>query len=370
MDRENTFYLPAGNIPEQTSSRSQKKGKVSRSKRLRQLEDERNACNDEAKKKREKLKNLKPESSFDAAYWTARRDIAEKEIQATLLTKQVSIASMKGRTEDNTKAFVESEFGQTLLLQEESLKLDSRVYQAQAEKMGCKEENLHLHRSFMQLFIAQTGLGIKNTRGKRDSSLQSEFRSELKRKMGHQHPTRNRAYEYLCPVTNAYWIDSIMVAGHLFPWKCGEAAMHAIFGCPDKGDSELFKAENGIFWSLEAETRFEAGHFVIVPDTPDQPTKQQVDTWQASDPREYKVRVLNPTHTLMEQKIPGTDKTWVELDNQRLQFKTNFRPRARYLYFAYCAAMLRRSFGGHHLEVSRSELGKRFWGTPGRYMLE
>ena len=40
---------------------------------------------------KEELKELKLESSFDTSYWTARRDIAEKEIQATLATYLPSI---------------------------------------------------------------------------------------------------------------------------------------------------------------------------------------------------------------------------------------------------------------------------------------
>ena len=109
---------------------------------------------------------------------------------------------------------------------------------------------------------------------------------------------------------------------------------------------------------------------MIVPDIVDQPTQQDVNTWEASDPREYKIRVLNPDHDLMKRLISGTDKIWADLDNERMKFKTNFRPRARYLYFAYCAAMLRRSIMGKHFEVSRAELRKKFWYTPGRYMRE
>lgn len=109
---------------------------------------------------------------------------------------------------------------------------------------------------------------------------------------------------------------------------------------------------------------------MVVPDVPDQPTEQQLDTWEASDPKEYKIRVLSPTHPSMKFVLYGRDLTWAGLDNARLQFKTSFRPGARYLYFTYCIAMLRRSFGGKHLEVSRAELGKRFWGTPGKYVLE
>ena len=281
------------------------------------------------------------------------------------------MASMKNETKDNTKDFLESEVGQKLVLQEEeTLRLDSKLFNDEAEKMKSKEEKFNLRRSFIQLFVgAETGLVIKNSRGQRDNSLQSAFRSELILKMGSEHPMSNRE-ELWCPIHRSYFPTPIVTAGHLFPWKCGEATMQSIFGLSDSGYSELFKAENGILWSSQAEDRFEEGHFVVVPDVPDLPTEQQLDTWEASDPKEYKIKVLNPKHTKMQMIVYGKDITWAALDNERLEFKTSFRPRARYLYFTYCTAMLRRSFAGKHLEISRAELRKRFWGTPGKYMRE
>ena len=365
MERRTPFHLPSRSVPERSSSRSPEKSDASKLKRLRDLTNERDECNREAKKRR---KDLKLKSSFDTRYWTARQELADKERQATSLTRQISIASLKSA--DSTKAFLDSEEGRKLILQEQSLELDSKLYQTQAEKMRSQEEKSSFRRSFMDLFIgAETGLGIKNSRGQRDNSLQSNFVAELMTKLDSRHPDP-RSTAIWCPATDSYWPKDSTTAGHLFPSKCGEATMAAIFGPPEGGQSELFRAENGILWSTEAEERFEGGHFVIVPDIVDQPTQQDVDTWEASDPREYKIRVLNPNHGMMKCLILNTGKIWADLDNERVQFKTNFRPRARYLYFAYCAAMLRRSFAGKHLETSRAELRKKFWGTPGRYMRE
>ena len=225
-------------------------------------------------------------------------------------------------------------------------------------------------RSFVGLPIgAGTGLGVKISRGQRDNSLQSNFVAELMTKMDSRHPDPLSTAIW-CPATGSYWPKHATTAGHIFPSKCGEATMEAIFGRPEGRQSELFRAENGILWSTEAKERFEGGHFVIVPDIVDQPTQQDVDAWEVSNPREYKIRVVNPDHYLMTHLIWGTGKIWADLDNERMKFKTNFRPRARYLYFAYCVAMLRRSFAGKHLETSRAELRTNFWGAPGRYMRE
>ena len=197
MDRENTFHLPARAIPVRTSSRSPEKGDNTSKKRLLDLKSERSTCNHEAKEKRKKLKLA---SSFDITYWALRRDIAEKELQATRLTKQISITSMKDKTKDNTKAFLKSEAGQKVMLQEESLKLDSRLFRKQAERMGSKENRFGVNKSFLELFIgAEAGLGIKNSRGQRDNSLQSAFRSDLILKMGSRHPVKG-VPDLWCPI--------------------------------------------------------------------------------------------------------------------------------------------------------------------------
>ena len=367
MERRTPFHLPSRSVPDRSSSRSPEKSDAFNVKRLRDLTNERDECNRDAKKRR---KELKLKSSFDTRYWTARRDLADKERQATSLTRQISIASLKSVTEESTKAFLDSEEGRSLFLQEQSLELDIRLYQTQAEKMRSQEEKSSFCRAFMDLFTgAKTGLGIKNSRGQRDNSLQSNFVAELMTKLDSRHPDTGKD-EVWCPATGRYWPKGCMTAGHIFPSKCGETTIETIFGRPEGGRSELFRAENGILWSTPAEERFEGGHFVIVPDIVDQPTQQDVNTWEASDPREYKIRVLNPGDVSMKRQIFGTDKLWADLDNERMKFKTNFRPRARYLYFAYCAAMLRRSFAGKNLETSKAELRKKFWGARGRYMRE
>ena len=357
------FQLPARNIPEPSSSRSPEKGDSS-SKRIQDMEREKNRCNEDVRRQRKKLKLR---ASFDSKYWTERRQITDKQVHGNDLTKQISIARMK----DNSKAFLDSEEGQNLLVKETSLRLDIKLYEEQAQRMSSDDTKSKFRRASMEVFKgAETGLGIKTCRGERDSSRQLAFRADLGSKMGSDHPDPMRDLSW-CPVTCTWWPTDCMRAGHLFSWRCGEESMEVIFGPSDSGQSELFTPENGILWSAGAKDRFEAGHFVIVPDVANEPTQQQVDAWDTSNPKEYKIRILDPKQSSMQRYI-GTlvGKRWADLDNDRLQFRTPFRPRARYLYFAYCAAMLRRSFRGQHLQISKAELRKRFWGTPGRYMLE
>lgn len=62
-----------------------------------------------------------------------------------------------------------------------------------------------------------------------------------------------------------------------------------------------------------------------------------------------------------------------DLDNRPLKFLTDFRPRARYIYFHYCIQVLRRAWqhsnpGQEASGILQAERAKLYWGTPGRYL--
>lgn len=198
--------------------------------------------------------------------------------------------------------------------------------------------------------------------------------------MSSQHPDPAAADFLWCPVMGD-WCKGA-VAGHLFPSMFGDDLMKVIFGDveqdmwignPEKGRSELFRACNGILWSKQAEERFSSGHFTIVPDLDEDPTPAQSEAWQRSNPKEYRIRVLHPDAAEMKRLINlGSDVRWADLDNKRLQWRANFRPRARYLYWSYCETMLRQAYSSASntdvTELRRQEVGKRYWGSAGSYM--
>jgi hypothetical protein len=67
--------------------------------------------------------------------------------------------------------------------------------------------------------------------------------------------------------------------------------------------------------------------------------------------------------------IHTTEKTWNDLDGQPVAFRSNQRPRARYLYFYYVVSVLGRSWNENkHWDLFKKELGKKVWATPGRYL--
>lgn len=141
--------------------------------------------------------------------------------------------------------------------------------------------------------------------------------------------------------------------------------MTRIFG--PEAEYEMFSTNNGFLMSTIAETRMDKGLFVIVPFINDE-SEAEVKAWHESDPKRYKVRVLGKNHNLMKGEIPGSAPQieWADLDGRD---RSDHRPRARYLYYNYCVAMLRRAHHqGKHEEILIDHLGRKFWGTPGPYL--
>ena len=367
-----TLAKPA--VPERTSSRSPTKRVVESPPEQQQdlidsLKREREESNKEAKEAR---KRVKLSISFDADYWARRGEVTKHEIRSTRLTRRISMASMQDQTMDD---FSQTEHGKRLLQQERSLALERSLYEKQREHMSKSSPGGHtLRRAFAERFIGATnGLGSRNSPGPRSSSKQSNLRAELIRKMKLEHPNEAKVHLW-CPVTKEYWHPSSMQAGHFYPWKYGQTNMDAIFGPmgDSTGGSELMKAENAILWSQEAEERFSKRLFVIVPNVPDNPDRSQVASWEATPVRDYRIRIIAPENKLMSGEVHSSlnsQKIWRDLDGTKVEFRSEWRPRARYIYFAYCRAVLAESFAGKHLKASRdNELGIRYWGTRGRYM--
>lgn len=123
-----------------------------------------------------------------------------------------------------------------------------------------------------------------------------------------------------------------------------------------------------------------AGFLAIVPDVDDPSSREMVDAWHRIEPKPYKTRVLDPDGKGMDVYLPGGKghfsckgerKRYRDLDNKPLSFRSNHRPRARYLYWRYCTSMLRKSWRTPNTtgtEVLIKEIKRPYWGTRGPFM--
>ena len=123
-----------------------------------------------------------------------------------------------------------------------------------------------------------------------------------------------------------------------------------------------------------AEKRLDDGDIVLVPDVKDAASQEEIDVWSGLEPKECKIRVINPKAKGMDLFHPGyvnPRQTWNDLDDKKVQFSNDHRPRARHLYWQYCKSVLRQSLkkkGIKAKDILTQERRKKFWATKGAYI--
>lgn len=95
--------------------------------------------------------------------------------------------------------------------------------------------------------------------------------------------------------------------------------------------------------STQAEKFWDKDCFVLL--VADDASIEEFLAWHEREPKLYKIRVINPKDHLMDTPIGYvSDRVWNGLDGEEVMFRSDFRPRAGYLYMRYYVAILRRSW--------------------------
>jgi hypothetical protein len=274
---------------------------------------------------------------------------------------------------------VQGEFSQTenaksLREQFVALEADERMFRKQAQLLstGRRELGTSRRRAFIELFTtSKIGLGVLGTgRGRRDTSAQSQFREACIKAYNSQNPDPRRLTLW-CPIIKDWVPQTHGIAAHIFAYMHGQEVMDTIFGMMEK--PELFSPLNGMIVSDLVENIFDEGFMTIVPRLSDNPTLGQIALWNNSEPKEYKIRIIDPTNRNAQNFIGQLNTKWEDLDGTNVEFRSSFRPRARYLYFHYCIQVLRRAWRAsdqHAAQQLQKEFGKGYWGTVGPYLPE
>ncbi|RAQ50236.1 hypothetical protein AFGD_011576 [Aspergillus flavus] len=328
-----------------------------------ELEEERNDLEDRIKVHK---KRLKAQGSFNAKFWAQSEHVANLVLQKADVDRKISLRDFSGPEAE----WQQTDAAKSIIQRIKAQDAETKLYTKRKEDLEGKREKRSLRAAFMNLFTtSKMGLGIMTTgAGKRDSEAQSEFRNQLITMGNARHETQDWLW---CPVLGDWCSDDDIQAAHLFPYMHGQDVMDAIFG--KKRPPQLFSALNGLLLHRGIERTFDSGKLVIVPDLPDRPLAAELLDWIQRGPREYKIKIIDLSWEKLDFFIhPKYSKTWRDLDGQRLFFRSDFRPAARYLYFHYCIQILRRAWGhntaGGALPTLKDEIGKPFWGTPGRYL--
>ncbi|KUJ13680.1 uncharacterized protein LY89DRAFT_736685 [Mollisia scopiformis] len=334
-------------------------------------------------------KKLKVKGSFSIEFWTAKKEVADLTHEKNELHRRISIESFEGPR----ASWEESNAAKELFEEQKAWQLEASLAKKQIDRLtkaNVSEKDRIIGRSYVGSFTtSRMGLDIQPPRvpsaSKRnaESDIQSTFKTDLIKAYGAAHGEDqydSTSSHVWCPILKRFFLrGEESTAAHLFAWKHGQQAMDAIFGPMEH--PELNSPRNGMLVSTVFENVWDEGFLAIVPAISDEPSPEEVEAWEKSEPKEYKIRILNLEHKLagkeIEPTLSGDTKKWRELHGEELTFRTEFRPRARYLYFHYCLQILRFSWWEVNEKSNqlagraiRGEMNKKFWGTKGRYVPE
>ncbi|KAK2794862.1 hypothetical protein FQN50_009847 [Emmonsiellopsis sp. PD_5] len=210
-----------------------------------------------------------------------------------------------------------------------------------------------------------------------EESVRKAFRERVIKEYACNHPEPEGPYGELlwCPVLSDWVGHTCTVAVQLFDNRHGQEGMDDVFGrdgAGDEGEPELFHPRNGLLVCSEVWAAIEEGVFAIVPDVPGNATAEEICRWREMQPREYKVQILDPDRREAKLAVGYAGKVWNDLNGKRLEFRSEARPSARYLFFLYLTQILRCALRRRFQKGGRipqgDGVGKKIWAVPGPYV--
>ncbi|OIW30165.1 hypothetical protein CONLIGDRAFT_644179 [Coniochaeta ligniaria NRRL 30616] len=331
------------------------------------------------------------QQSLDPVFWSTKANLIEKECSRVESFKAYKLYDYKTNGRGGNLAYYEWEdhekIAQLLQREMEALHHQLGIARGQAERLktGKTPSPVYLFRPrFLELFNNvrknRNDSAIDTaTPDHQDNSPQSNMRQAM---INDYCPEKDAGI--WDPVLGKWLMQGCVRAAHLFPTRSVKYA-HSIFG--QGAQEEIFTSKNGLFLSMEIEEALEKGSLVIVPDTdlepqdPSAPWKDQelrrrrMEEWEANEPKEYKVLVLDSDPVYMTKTVFNREhlgypvENLVELHGRKLQFLTDFRPRSRYVWWTYLNAITQLSWKPAHKAI-QDEVAKatRYWETGGRYV--
>jgi HNH endonuclease len=324
-----------------------------------------------------KEKKLKPSTSFDSEFWSQNADVARLYQDRAAMRSRLSFLEA---VEAKRLEEWEEETAQKYYAQYLAYKQKEKIAENQAVRL--RERFLHIRDNFTRLFISsKVGFNVNTTGvGSRTTEDQSEF---VKRMM-----------EVYCPgaVSKARWDPVLQCwqhsrlckAAHLYPWSQVDF-MDSIFGQGSR--EEIFLPCNGLFLHEDVEKALERGWLAIVPDVDIEPSDplrplddlfertERLKSWEKQAVKNYKIVILDPQHKEVTKDLFIIDgiNNLLDLHQRKLVFLTDFRPRARYIWWTFLAAILKTGWqqkASKMANVVTLEVRKanQYWGTRGRYV--
>jgi len=257
---------------------------------------------------------------------------------------------------------------------------DNIILKAYKNKVGGEFLDAHLRAKYIDMayvdaIIARQEVpwgGVATLKaGKRDESIQKRWSKGLFKSYGASFNGKE-----WCPIAREWYNceDKKVVAAHLVPYNTGEVNCDHLFGPPDNGDdgTHLFSLSNGLPMHGDFERALDSGRIIIVPTLKgDRDPESGVEVDFENDKQPFKIQVLDRS-LIDEDKGAAKHISTVltsNLHGRFLEFKTDFRPSKRYLWFVAITTLARRRRCRVPGWTKDTEaLGNNVWATPGQWL--
>ncbi|KAF4487829.1 hypothetical protein FAGAP_11312 [Fusarium agapanthi] len=320
-------------------------------------------------------KELKRFVSMDSQYWDRYIEIARLRTEQAQLESQLGLR--KSSSPDDM-SWYDTEAAQSLKVEHDSWAQFQSIMRKHATRMQVRLQSSR-ERFFRLFATSRVGLDLPGGAGRRSKTRQSNMVQSIIKCYCPEPLIAEHRWD---PVLRD-WVHRDLVKGaHLYPWKQG-AWMDEIFGPGTR--EELFAPQNGLFLHTTVEDALDKGQIAIIPDIdmepanpmmPDDDLKERQDRikhWEQQEVKDYKVIVILKNHKAVTKAVFPPDHYGTQnlagLNGRKLVFLTNFRPRARFVWWTYMNSLLRAAWNSdvkyQHEEVRKCT---RYWGTRGRYV--
>ncbi|UKZ84362.1 uncharacterized protein TrAFT101_000272 [Trichoderma asperellum] len=303
------------------------------------------------------------------------RDAAESIIEATLQDKEKELAAAEqvvgilngewhaGNLDITQETFtseieklerrITSLKGDTVVIRTSRHELSGRML----DDMIWRQDRENADWAYLDLLISRykTPEGARlSLFAPRDADAQQRFRAKVLKAYG-----AADGHAAWCAISGQWHDASLIKAAHIVRYNVGEPSAQHLFGPSNDKDGHLMGAKNGIPIHQVYEQALDEARLVIVPDGDQENGQASTSGWKV-----YWLYEADAKKRSLA--LPSGS----ELHGRSLQFQNDFRPAARYLYFAFCMSILRRQrhdVPGWWRDYLIDGVGK-VWATPGSYL--
>ena len=306
-------------------------------------------------------KNLKLSTSWDREHYEAREEDENLNAEYQQVNLKLSYANLKQSEPETTmEEYMNTDEAKEMLVKQLTSESQAQVWRRQSKLLN----NDDGPSTPAGIQTSKLGLNTGTYHASRSSEDQSQLLLDCVKVYGAAHPNP-KTLKYWCPISKAWHNQLATTASHIYPVKSGAEGFEALFD--SEVANELMSTSNCMLLVTQVERMFDSHRLALVPDVKDLSNREEMTAWYNTVPQEYAIRVFDSGSKGMDDEVPERDITFAQLDGEKVQWRTDARPRRRYLWFHYACCVLKEARGSPLPDEFQAEYEKKYWGSLGKW---